>query len=744
MKIRDQFVLSAALFGVMLLVIAVSVVTTTAELDRLDRQVQIADRIGLAANDLNYLSSEYLLYGEPQQLDRWERRSASLDADLTNLSAGSPDRQALIAAIGEDRGRLKSVFDDVLAQNDTPPQAAADPASLRVSWSRIGIQTQGVAFDAARLAALLRDEADGLQFVNTLLISALLGTFAAALLINYLAVGRRTLRSVAALQAGADAIGAGDLGHAIPAAGDDEVGDLARSFNRMATDLETVTASRAELEREMASRRLAEQAVREREQTLQSVFRAAPVGIGISSHRVIRSVNDHLGRMTGHAPDELLGRDTRMLYLSDEAYTRVGEERYAQILENGIGAVETQWRRKDGEVIDVLLSSSPMDPSAPEENVVFVALDITNLHEKEAALRESEARFRAFMDNSPAIAWMKDEQGRHVYLNRTYLDRFTVLPGDRLGKTDSELWPPDVARQFQENDRIVLTTGQAIQVIEETPNSDGGPTFWWNFKFPLQDDSGKRYVGGMGIDVTERREAEETLKEYAEDLKRSNEDLERFAYVSSHDLQEPLRSIVSFSQLLERRYRGRLDSDADEYIDFIVEGGTRMQTLIQDLLAYSRVNTTKQELTRTDTADVLASVERHLDVQLREAGATITHDPMPVVLADPLQIEQVLTNLVSNAIKFRRPGEPLRIHVGARRMDGFWEFSVSDNGIGIAPEYFDRIFVIFQRLHTKDAYPGTGIGLAIVKRIVDRHGGQIRVESTPGEGSTFSFTLPAA
>ena len=140
----------------------------------------------------------------------------------------------------------------------------------------------------------------------------------------------------------------------------------------------------------------------------------------------------------------------------------------------------------------------------------------------------------------------------------------------------------------------------------------------------------------------------------------------------------------------------------------------------------------------------MAAVERSLDLQLREAGAALTHDPMPVVMADPLQLEQVFANLVSNAIKFRRPDVPLRIHVGARRLDGFWEFSVTDNGIGIEPEYFDQIFVIFQRLHTKDAYPGTGIGLAIVKRIIDRHGGTIRVESTPGEGSTFFFTLPAA
>jgi light-regulated signal transduction histidine kinase (bacteriophytochrome) len=169
-----------------------------------------------------------------------------------------------------------------------------------------------------------------------------------------------------------------------------------------------------------------------------------------------------------------------------------------------------------------------------------------------------------------------------------------------------------------------------------------------------------------------------------------------------------------------------------------------MQGLILDLLAFSRVNTTRQQIARTDAEDVLAEAERALDASLREADATLTHDPLPVVMADPTQLAQVFANLISNAVKFRKPDVPLRVHVGVRRLDGVWEFSVADNGIGIEPEYFDRIFVIFQRLHTKDTYPGTGIGLAIVKRIIDRHGGTIRVESTPGEGTTFVFTLPAA
>ena len=223
-----------------------------------------------------------------------------------------------------------------------------------------------------------------------------------------------------------------------------------------------------------------------------------------------------------------------------------------------------------------------------------------------------------------------------------------------------------------------------------------------------------------------------------------NEELQRFAYVASHDLQEPLRAIVSFSQLLERRYRGKLDSDADEFIAFIVDGGIRMQALIADLLAYSRAGTDAQAPAPTDAGAVEADVVRSLDLPIREAGARVTTGPLPTVLADRMRLEQVFANLIGNAIKYRRPDVPLEIAVVAERRDGMVEFAVRDNGIGIEAEYYDRIFEMFGRLHTHDQYEGTGIGLAVVKRIVERHGGRIRVESTPGEGSTFFFTLPAA
>jgi len=230
--------------------------------------------------------------------------------------------------------------------------------------------------------------------------------------------------------------------------------------------------------------------------------------------------------------------------------------------------------------------------------------------------------------------------------------------------------------------------------------------------------------------------------EVQEALQRSNTEFEQLAYVASHDMQEPLRKIASYLQLLAQRYEGRLDADADEFIGYAVDGAKRMQALINDLLAFSRVGTKAKPFAPTDCNAIVRTALMDLQIAIEECGAQIEVGELPTVMGDATQLPQLFRNLLSNAIKFRRDGVP-RISVRAEPSGDAWRFAVSDNGIGIAAEYFERIFIIFQRLHARSRYAGTGIGLAICKKIVERHGGQIEVQSTPGEGSTFAFTLPS-
>ena len=242
-------------------------------------------------------------------------------------------------------------------------------------------------------------------------------------------------------------------------------------------------------------------------------------------------------------------------------------------------------------------------------------------------------------------------------------------------------------------------------------------------------------------EIVVRQKAEEVVEQRSQELARSNAELEQMAYVASHDLQEPLRMVASYLQLLQQRYGWQLDADAHEFIGFAIDGAKRMQALIDDLLTYSRVGTRAKPLEPTNCAAVMDAVLHSLRMAIEESGAQIRCEALPVVMGDAAQLMQLFQNLIGNAIKFRG-GQAPRIQIRAEREDGFWRFEVQDNGIGIAPEYFDRIFVMFQRLHSRSKYPGTGIGLAICKKIVEQHSGRIWVESEPGKGTIFKFTLP--
>jgi PAS domain S-box-containing protein len=380
--------------------------------------------------------------------------------------------------------------------------------------------------------------------------------------------------------------------------------------------------------------------------------------------------------------------------------------------------------------------------AVPEAGYVnLYGSDITDRQRAEAALRESEARFRALFEAASDAIVVTDPRGPgRVLAANPAAGRLFGYTAEEFRALDREalLDPADpaVGALLAARD----ATGQAA--AELTHRRKDGSRFMGELTMAVfLDGKGDRRAVAVIRDITARKEAEATLQETLAELRRSNRDLEQFAYVASHDLQEPLRMVAGFTQLLAKRYADQLDQSAKDFIGFAVDGAIRMQRLIQDLLAYSRVTTRGGNPAPTDADAAIQAALRNLHQALQETRAEVTYEELPTVHADATQLTQLFQNLVGNALKFRGAATP-RVRVTATPQDGTWVFAVQDNGIGIDPRYFDRIFAIFQRLHTADRYPGTGIGLALCQRIVERHGGRIWVESTPGQGATFYFTLP--
>jgi PAS domain S-box-containing protein len=354
------------------------------------------------------------------------------------------------------------------------------------------------------------------------------------------------------------------------------------------------------------------------------------------------------------------------------------------------------------------------------------------------AIRDSEERLKTILDTiKTGVVLIEENTGIIRDINKTAMAM--------IGAPRENIVGSECRRYFHYLDppsQPVSDTPEADEGREQVlVNSQGVRIPIMHAVTPVILD-GTRHELLAFVDITQQKENARKLEEYSKNLERSNRELEQFAYVASHDLQEPLRMVISYVQLIERRYKGKLDENADLYIHYAVDGATRMQILINDLLAFSRVASRGKPLEPTDSGKVLEDVLKYLKMAIEEKHVHLNIGPMPEVMADPNQLGQVFQNLITNAIKFNK-SEDVQVSVTAEPEGDFWRFTVNDNGIGIEPQYYDRIFVIFQRLHGKAEYPGTGIGLAIVKKIVERHGGTIRVESEPGKGSRFIFTIPA-
>ncbi len=499
-----------------------------------------------------------------------------------------------------------------------------------------------------------------------------------------------------------------------------------------------VLANAGVINRADAGRRAADEAVRLAGVYNRSLIEASldPL-VTISADGTVTDVNAATERVTGRSRQELVGTDFSD-YFTEPKKARSG---YEQVFREGsVQDYALEVRHRDGHVTPVLYNAAVYrDESGAAIGVFAAARDVTELKKAEEAVRRAAVYNRRLFVASLAPLVTISADGTVTDVNAA-TERVTGRSRQELVGTDFSDYftEPGKARSGYEQ---VFREGSVQDYPLEVRHRDGHVTPVLYNAAVYRDESGAVIgVFAAARDVTERRKAEEALERRTDELARSNAELERFAYVASHDLQEPLRMVSSYVQLIARRYQGKLDSDADEFIGFAVDGATRMQRLITDLLAFSRVGRTGMEFAPTSLETSLGQALSNLKVAIAETGAVVTHDPLPVVTGDSSQMVQVFQNLVGNALKFRGK-EPPTVHVSARRQGAEWLFAVRDNGIGFDPQYAERIFIIFQRLHGRD-YAGTGIGLPISRKIVERHGGRMWVESEPGKGSTFFFTLP--
>lgn len=370
--------------------------------------------------------------------------------------------------------------------------------------------------------------------------------------------------------------------------------------------------------------------------------------------------------------------------------------------------------------------------------MIGINYDITERKQLESQILESERAYRELVQNANSVILRWRSNGEIVFFNEFAQSFFGYRNDEVLGKPVSMLVPEtdsaggDLTTLVQS---IVEHPEQFVNVTNENICKDGRRVWMvWTNK-PVYAQNGQvMEILAVGSNISERKMMED-------ELRRSNAELEQFAYVASHDLQEPLRAMAGMVQLLQKRYQGQLDERADEYIAHIVEAANRMGNLIQALLTYSRIHRSVQPIELVDSSQCMQTALKNLEVSIKENHAVVTAESLPHVYADAVQLTQLFQNLIGNGIKFRGEEEP-HVHISATKLKDAWQFSVRDNGIGIEPQYFERIFLIFQRLHTRGEYSGTGIGLALCKKIIDRHGGQIWVESESQRGSTFHFTLP--
>jgi PAS domain S-box-containing protein len=500
--------------------------------------------------------------------------------------------------------------------------------------------------------------------------------------------------------------------------------------------------------RDISVRKDAEKHLAQMEGRYRGLLEAAPDAmVVVNQGGEIVLLNVQAEKQFGYRRDELVGQKVKNIIPEGFAERLIadGTRSAAEALAQQIGTgIELYGRRKDGSDFPIEIMLSPLE-SAEGILVTAAIRDITVRKAAEKHLAQMEGRYRGLLEAAPDAMVVVNQGGVIVLLNVQAEKQFGYRRDELVGQKVKNIIPEGFAERLIADGTRTAAEAVAQQIgtgIELRGRRKYGSEFPIEIMLsPLESPEGILVTAAIR-DITERKKSEQHLVKTVGELKRSNDELEQFAYVASHDLQEPLRMVASYTQLLAKRYKGRLDSEADEFIGYAVDGSNRMRGLIQDLLAYSRAGTNGKALREVSSEKALKDALSNLRATIQESGAVVTHDSLPAIISDDTQLVQVFQNLVGNAIKYRSAEVP-HVHVSATKNGGTeWIFSVRDNGLGIDPQYFERIFVLFQRLHGREEFKGTGIGLTICKKIVERLGGRIWVESPPEEGSTFYFSLP--
>jgi len=544
--------------------------------------------------------------------------------------------------------------------------------------------------------------------------------------------------------------------HEVPAMSLEKFEQIAHLLFILANQLSTAAYQNMQQSRFISERRKIEKELQAREETLTSIFISAPIGIGMVVDRKMTWVNQRLCDMIGYSAEELRYKSSRMLYPDEEEFDWVGLEIYQQISAKGTGTVETRWCQKDGEIITILLSCTPLNQADWSKGVTFTALDITKSKRDEKALQESEERFRFAFHTSPdSININMLADGDYIEINEGFTRILGYTRDDVIGKSSLAL---NIWKNTDDRKRLVkgLTQKGYVENLEAEFVGKDGRVIVGLMSANIMQVNGENALLSVTRDITERKRIENELNEYrahledmvrtrTEALEAKNKELETFTYSVSHDLKAPLRGIDGYSRLLEEEYAERLDEEGLLFLKNVRQSTSQMNQLIEDLLAYSRMERRDIQPVSIDLRAMLDTLVSHRAHDITAGHINISVNlPFQNVNSDIETLRQVLGNYLDNAVKFARRDVSATIELGGKENVDSWTLWVKDNGIGFDPQYVDRIFEIFQRLHRAEDFPGTGIGLAIARKAIQRIGGRAWAESSLGKGATFFIYIPKA